>query len=191
MSTQALAALLDAVAHGRFPPADGTLTVVPAPAPYRGAVVAFTAHTVIAVDIPPEEVRAHLSTDDLGAPMAPPFLAWLGHQLGMQPGLVDVVLVHRGQLNSSVPVIPAQCRESHPRVARALHQRQCVTGRQPGHAGAGAGCYWAGQPGRCARVGKRRPPLWPRADAGRWPVGDKKPRTRQLQSLGEIQRPIK
>jgi GNAT superfamily N-acetyltransferase len=124
--TQALAALLDGAAHGRFPPADGTLAIAPAPAPYRGAVVAFTAHTVVAADIPPEEVRARLPADDLGAPMAPPFLAWLGHRLGRRPGHVDVVLVHRGWLSSSVSMVPAQHGDGHPRVARALHQRQHV-----------------------------------------------------------------
>jgi hypothetical protein len=125
-NTQALAALLDGAARGRFPPADGALTVVPAPAPYRGAVVAFTAHTVIAVDVSPDQVRAWLPADDLGAPMAPPFLAWLGEQLGMRPGPVDVVLVHLGQLSSGVPLVSAQRGDGHPRVARALHQRRYV-----------------------------------------------------------------
>jgi len=41
---QTLAELLTAAAHGRFPPADGTLALTLSPAPYRRAVVAFTAH---------------------------------------------------------------------------------------------------------------------------------------------------
>jgi GNAT superfamily N-acetyltransferase len=124
--TQALAVLLAAAAHGRFPPADGTLSVVPAPVPYRGAVVAFTAHSVIAADIPAEAVRARLPTDDLGAPMARPFLTWLGHQLGARPGLVDVVLVHRERVSSSLQLSPAERRDGHPRVARALQHRHDV-----------------------------------------------------------------
>ena len=88
--------------------------LLPAPAPYRGAVVAFTAHTVVAADVPPEEVRARLPADDLGAPMAAPFLAWLGHQLGLRPGLVDVVLVHLGMTRSGVPLVPARRGAGHP-----------------------------------------------------------------------------
>jgi hypothetical protein len=94
MARHPLAARLDAAAHGHFPPTAGTLAVVPAPAPYRGAVVAFTAHTVVAADVASDQVRGHLPSGDLGAPVSALWLAWLGQQLGVQPGLVDVVLVH-------------------------------------------------------------------------------------------------
>jgi hypothetical protein len=48
-----LAPLLGAAARGAFPAADGTLDVVPAP--YRAAVVAFTAHWVVAADLEADE----------------------------------------------------------------------------------------------------------------------------------------
>jgi GNAT superfamily N-acetyltransferase len=121
-----LAALVAAAAHGSFPAADGTLAVVPAPTPYRGAVVAFTAHSLVAVDLPADEVHAHLPAGDLGAPMAAPFLAWLGQRLEAAPGMLDVVLVHLGTSMGGVPLVPSAQGQDHPRVARARRQRQGV-----------------------------------------------------------------
>ncbi len=126
MDRHPLAPLLESVAQGCFPPADGTLAFLPAPSPYRGAVVAFTAHSVVAAGLPPEELAAQLPGDDLGAPMAAPFLAWLGQQLGVTPGMVDVVLVHRGSANSDLTLIPRRDPVHHPRVARAYRMREDV-----------------------------------------------------------------
>jgi GNAT superfamily N-acetyltransferase len=121
-----LAPLLGAAAQGTFPAADGTLGVVPAPAPLRAAVVAFTAHSVVAADLEPDEVRAHLPDDDFGAPMSPAFLAWLGQRLGATPGVLDVVLVHLGTANGSLSLVPLEGGPAHPRVARAFRLRQDV-----------------------------------------------------------------
>jgi GNAT superfamily N-acetyltransferase len=123
-----LAPLLGAAAQGTFPAADGTLDVVPAPAPLRAAVVAFTAHSVVAADLEPDEVRAHLPDNDFGAPMSPAFLAWLGQRLGATPGVLDVVLVHLGTANGSgsLPLVPFEGGQAHPRVARAFRLRQEV-----------------------------------------------------------------
>jgi len=121
-----LAGLLQAAAHGRFPPPDGTRAVVPAPPPYRGAVVAFTAHTVVAVDLPPDEIRACLPVADLGAPMAAPFLTWLGQRLGVGPGMIDVVLAHVGGIVGGAPLVRRTNPVTHPRVARARRLRTDV-----------------------------------------------------------------
>jgi hypothetical protein len=87
-----LRALLEEAAGGRFPPPDGGVRVLPAPPGRSNAVVAFTAHHVIAVDVEPDETLAHLPSPDLGAPVNAKFLAWLGSRLGSPPGSLDVVL---------------------------------------------------------------------------------------------------
>ena len=118
-----------AAADGRFPDPDGTLAVVPAPHPHRAAVVAFTAHSLVATDLPPAEVRAQLAPDDFGAPVAAPFLAWLGQRLGATPGMLDAVLVHRAApppATAGLTLVPAPHGHEHPRVARARRLRQDV-----------------------------------------------------------------
>lgn len=121
-----LAAMLAAAAHGSFPAPDGTVDIVPAAPPCRAAVVAFTAHTLVAVDLPAPEVQAHLRAGDLGAPVAATFLAWLGQRLGASPGTLDVVLVHLGATMSTVPLVPSTRGQHHPRVAHAHRLRQGV-----------------------------------------------------------------
>ncbi len=123
---QALAELLQAAAYGRFPPPDGTLAVTSAPSPYRAAVIAFTAHTIVAADLPSDEIRACLPAGDLGAPMRPPFLTWLGQRLGVHPGMVDVTLAHVGGIAGGAPLVRHTGLASHPRVARAHRRRQHV-----------------------------------------------------------------
>jgi hypothetical protein len=122
-----LASVLARAALGEFPVADGTLEVVPAPIPFRAAVVAFTAHSLVATDLPADLVRAHLPDEDLlGAPMSPAFLAWLAHELDATPGVLDVVLVHVGASMPSVELTPQLDAHAHARVARALGQRRQV-----------------------------------------------------------------
>jgi GNAT superfamily N-acetyltransferase len=121
-----LAELLAAAARGSFPSADGTLAVVPPPIPYRAAVVAFTAHSIVAVDLVADEVRAQLPDGDFGAPMSAPFLTWLGQRLGATPGMLDVVLAHVGATVAGAQLIPYAHGHDHPRVARAHRQRQAV-----------------------------------------------------------------
>lgn len=85
-------ALMEA-ARDRFPPADLAVEVVAPPPGRADAVVAFTGHSIIAADISPAKVRRQLGTDDPGAPLNATFLAWMGRQLGSEPGSLDVVLV--------------------------------------------------------------------------------------------------
>jgi hypothetical protein len=122
-----LASVLARAAHGVFPVADGTLEVVAAPLPLRAAVVAFTAHSFVAADLPADLVRAHLPGEDLlGAPMSPAFLAWLARELDATPGVLDVVLVHVGASLPSIQLTPRLDELEHARVARALGQRRQV-----------------------------------------------------------------
>lgn len=122
-----LAVLLRDAASGAFPPPDGTVDIVNRPRGKVDAVVAFTAHSVVATSIDPGEVREHLATDDFGASMDPRFLAWIAERLGVEPGALDVVLV--APRVRSVPPLLLERRpdlESHPRVIRAHRYRTDV-----------------------------------------------------------------
>jgi GNAT superfamily N-acetyltransferase len=122
-----LRTILEDAARGRFPPADGTVRVVPSPPGPSQAVVAFTAHHVIAVDLDPEAVTARIPEGDIGAPLAPSFLSWLGEELHSAPGSVDVVLAARGTGGGSPPagLRRVEGREDD-RVRRARRYRDYV-----------------------------------------------------------------
>jgi GNAT superfamily N-acetyltransferase len=116
--------LLHGAAAGAPPAADGVVEVWPAPAGAVDAVLAFTAHHVVAAGVEPALVAARLPEGDLTAPMSPGFLGWLGEQLGSLPGSLDVVLAARGlggepPLELGAGVDP----DRHPRAARASRYR--------------------------------------------------------------------
>jgi GNAT superfamily N-acetyltransferase len=89
------------------------------------ALLAFTAHHVIAADVDPDLVAARLPDGDLSAPMSAAFLGWLGERLGSRPGSLDVVLA-AGGLGGTPPLelVPAVDLDRHQRVARALRYRR-------------------------------------------------------------------
>jgi GNAT superfamily N-acetyltransferase len=120
-----LRTLLEQAARGRYPPADGTLRVLPTPPGRSDAVVAFTAHHVVAAPVPEAAVRERLSGEDLGAPMGARFLAWLGDRIGAEPGSLDVVLAAPGTGMGADQLRPAG-RVEHDRVARAERYRDDV-----------------------------------------------------------------
>lgn len=68
-----LSVLLRDAARGRFPPTDGTVRIFPAPPGPVDAVVAFTAHNVIAADVDQGEILQRLPGHDPGAPMSAEF----------------------------------------------------------------------------------------------------------------------
>jgi len=122
--SERLLRLLHDAATGAPPAADGVVEVWPAPAGAVDAVLAFTAHHVVAAGVEPALVAARLPEGDLTAPMSPGFLGWLGEQLGSLPGSLDVVLAARGlggepPLELRAGVDP----DRHPRAARALRYR--------------------------------------------------------------------
>jgi GNAT superfamily N-acetyltransferase len=115
--------LLHGAATGAPPAADGVVEVWP-PAGAVDAVLAFTAHHVVAAGVEPALVAARLPEGDLTAPMSAGFLGWLGEQLGSLPGSLDVVLAARGlggepPLELGAGVDP----DRHPRAARASRYR--------------------------------------------------------------------
>ena len=123
MTERLLRLLLDA-AGGAPPPADGVVEVWAAPTGPVDAVLAFTAHHVVAAAVDPDLVAARLPDGDLSAPMGPAFLGWLGGRLGSRPGSLDVVLA-AGGLGGSPPLelTPGVDLDRHERVARALRYR--------------------------------------------------------------------
>jgi RimJ/RimL family protein N-acetyltransferase len=131
-----LATLLDDAAHGRFPPADGSVHVLPAWGGPADAVVDFSAHSLIVADIDPEEVQRHLPHSGPGAAMNAVFLTWLAGRLGTRPGVLDLVLVAFGR-GGSASLIPRDDLWDHPRVIEGSryrresrlysdHERRCV-----------------------------------------------------------------
>jgi GNAT superfamily N-acetyltransferase len=122
--SERLLRLLRDAAMGRPPAADGVVEVWPAPEGPVDAVLAFTAHHVVAAGVDPGLVAARLPDGDLAAPMSPGFLGWLGERLGSHPGSLDVVLAAEG-LGGTPPLAlrPGSDPERHPRAARALRYR--------------------------------------------------------------------
>ncbi|HWC41666.1 MAG TPA: GNAT family N-acetyltransferase [Actinomycetota bacterium] len=117
--------LLEDAAGGVPPAADGMVEVWPAPDGPVDAVLAFTAHHVVAAGVDPDLVAARLPDGDLGAPMSPGFLGWLGERLGSHPGSLDVVLAAPG-LGGDPPLDlrPVEGPGRHPRAARARRYRR-------------------------------------------------------------------
>jgi len=124
--TNSLAALLDEVAAGRFPPADGGVTVLPQPSPRDAGVIDFTAHAVIFVDADPAWVTSLLPAGDLAAPLSPPFLHTLCHATQRRAGSVDMLCV-ADPLPGPPPIdLTPEADLAHPRITRALNFRDDV-----------------------------------------------------------------
>jgi GNAT superfamily N-acetyltransferase len=122
--TDRLLRLLHDAARGLPPAPDGAVEVWPPPPGRVDAVLAFTAHHLVAAAVDPELVAAQLPEGDLSAPMGAVFLAWLGQRLGSRPGSLDVVLAADG-LGGPAPLDlrPGMDPERHPRAVRALRYR--------------------------------------------------------------------
>lgn len=130
-----LADLLDAAARGVYPAADGCVEVIPSPPGLADAVVAFTAHTVVAADVDPDAVAARLPAHSLSAPLQSPFLTWLAEQLRSEAGNVDVLLVAGRPREPEVELI--EVREAdHPRLRRAHRYRSELRVYEPMSGGA-------------------------------------------------------
>jgi RimJ/RimL family protein N-acetyltransferase len=91
-----LVVALDSAARGDFPKADGAVEVLPPPPGRAMAVVAFTAHYMMASSVPEDWIHSQLPPDDLLAPMSPRFLAALGDKLSRHDDGINLVLAARG-----------------------------------------------------------------------------------------------
>jgi GNAT superfamily N-acetyltransferase len=126
MATEPVAALLQDVAAGRYPPPDGGVTILPQPSPRDAAVLDFTAHAVIVTDADPAWVRAQLPEDDLGAPLRPAFLHALGGRTGRQARSIDMVCLARPRPGPPTIALTPVVNVGHPRIQRALRYRDDV-----------------------------------------------------------------
>ena len=123
--TAPFAVMLADAAAGRFPAADGAVDVVGPPDGPADAVIAFTAHHVVAADVVCAEVVAQLPPNDLGAPMKPPLLAWLERRLAAPAGMLDLVLVAPPTAEPARGLVGTDA-DDHPRVMRARQYRTDV-----------------------------------------------------------------
>lgn len=134
-ASRALAAILDSAAAGRFPPADGTVVVLPQPSERDAGVIALTGYAVVFADADPAWVAAQLPKDDFSAPLSAAFLHLLGERLGSRshsvdmltcadplpgpaPDGLDLTEIEATEIETAAPV--------HPRLARALRYRDEV-----------------------------------------------------------------
>lgn len=118
--------LLTDAASGRFPPADGGVTIVPQPSERDCGVLDFTAHAVIFTDADHDWVRRQLRPRDLAAPLSAAFLQKLAVATNRRAGSIDMLCCARS-LDGPAPMelIP-QPESTHSRVLRALNYRDEV-----------------------------------------------------------------
>lgn len=121
-----LAQVFADVEAGRMPPADGSLQIVPPPSLRTSAVVAFTAHTVVAADVEPGWVDTLVPPGDLSEPLNPPFLSALCARLGRRINAIDMVTLAT-PLTGDPPLPLEELDDAdHPRVRRAHRYRDDV-----------------------------------------------------------------
>jgi RimJ/RimL family protein N-acetyltransferase len=126
-----LAVLLDEAAHGRFPPADGAVRVLPPLPGQLDALVSFTGTFALAGALSQAEVDARAPRGDFSIPMSPAFVHWVADRLGARAATHDVVLVaiSSGTTSSSggrSDLVDTVDVSGHPRVQRALRYRRDV-----------------------------------------------------------------
>ncbi|TXS53643.1 GNAT family N-acetyltransferase [Streptomyces sp. uw30] len=121
--------IVDAVARGVFPPADGRTTVLPQPSHRDAGVLAFTAHSVVFADEDPAWVYDTLrgvGCDALAAPMNPRFLAALMERTGRAAETVDAVFVG-SPLPGAPPLALKEIEDAgHSRIVYARRRRDEV-----------------------------------------------------------------
>ncbi|MGW2088648.1 GNAT family N-acetyltransferase [Streptomyces sp. NPDC001880] len=125
----ALARILTAAAHGRFPPPDGSTTVVGQPGARDAGVLAFTAHSVVFTDEDPDWVRSVLAGtpgDELAATMNPHFLTALTARSGRHMNTIDLLTVAKALPGEPEIGLREIEDPEHPRVARAMKYRDEV-----------------------------------------------------------------
>jgi GNAT superfamily N-acetyltransferase len=121
-----LAAVFDEVAAGRFPPADGGVTIMAAPPGRDAAVLGFTAHAVIFIDADPAWVAAQLPEGDLAGPLSPAFLQALCDHTGREVHTIDMLCTAPALPGPPAVGLAAAPGLAHPRLARALRYRDGV-----------------------------------------------------------------
>ncbi|HKA70133.1 MAG TPA: GNAT family N-acetyltransferase [Actinomycetes bacterium] len=119
--------LMAEVAAGRMPPTDARVLVVPAPSTTHAAVLAFTAHHLIAADVPDRWIQEQVRRDPFTAPTSPAFLLELGRRAGHPAGTVDVVFAAPAVgSNGAALAVREVPLDLQPRVERARRYRRDV-----------------------------------------------------------------
>ncbi|MFE3642001.1 GNAT family N-acetyltransferase [Streptomyces sp. NPDC059169] len=124
-----VARILAGAAYGRFPPPDGTTTIVGQPNPRDAGVLAFTAHSVVFTDEDPAWVGATLaaaSGDPLAASMNPGFLSALMARTGRHMNTIDLLTVADHRPGPPELELDEIEDPDHPRVVRAMKFRDDV-----------------------------------------------------------------
>jgi hypothetical protein len=121
-----LAEILAGVERGALPPADGTVRLVPAPAPDLAAVLAFAGCNVVAADVEPAWLAARIPAGDLSAPLSPAFLTELGARVGRRATTIDMVVYASPLLGDPPLAVEELADADHPRVRRARAHRRDV-----------------------------------------------------------------
>jgi GNAT superfamily N-acetyltransferase len=121
-----LGVLLADVATGRFPPANGEVTILPPPSRRDAGVIGFDAHAVIFVDADPGWVRAQLPAGDLSGPLSPGFLQALCGRTGRQAHTIDMLCVGAPLPGPPAMALTPEPEYAHPRIARAVRYRDDV-----------------------------------------------------------------
>lgn len=127
IATGPLATVLRDAAAGRFPPADGGVTIVPQPSPRDCGVLGFTAHAVIFADADPDWIRAQLPPGDLGAPLNSAFLQALCAATGRVAGSIDMLCAAEPLPGPPPVALIPEPDASHPRIERALSYRDGIS----------------------------------------------------------------
>jgi GNAT superfamily N-acetyltransferase len=125
-ASQALAAILDAVAAGQFPASDGRVTILAQPSARDAGVIAFAGHSVIFADADPAWVARQLPAGDLAAPMSPAFLSALAAGTGRVAHSTDVLTCAPALPGEPGLDLVADADPGHPRIVRALGYRDEV-----------------------------------------------------------------
>ena len=123
--------VFDRLAAGETPAADATVTTVPAPSLLDGRrapalVVSGSAWHVVDADVDPAWVAAQVGHDRIAAPLGARFLAALADRVGVEPGVLDAVLVAPAAPVEGGPALVEAEVPDHPRVQRALRHRTDV-----------------------------------------------------------------
>lgn len=132
-ASQALAAILDAAAAGRFPAPDGRVTILAQLSARDAGVIAFAGHSVIFADADPTWVVSQLLAGDLAAPLSPPFLQALAKRTGRVAHTTDMLTCAPALTGKPDIELTAEPDPGHPRIVRALGYRGEVRAwRAPG-----------------------------------------------------------
>jgi GNAT superfamily N-acetyltransferase len=125
-TAEELGGLLADAAAGKFPRADGGVTIVPQPSPRDAGVLSFTAHAIVFVDADPAWITSLLPAGDLGAPLSPPFLQALCDATSRHAGSIDMLCVSV-PLPGPPPIeLSPEGDLAHPRMNRALRYRDDI-----------------------------------------------------------------